>query len=47
MTPAAGSLAAGFLDFMKTTTSSDILRSDDYTPCDDRGQPLLNTLCRP
>jgi ABC-type phosphate transport system substrate-binding protein len=46
-TPAAGSLAAGFLDFMKTTTSSDILRSDDYTPCDDRGQTLLNTLCRP
>jgi len=45
-TPAAGSLAAGFLDFMKTTTSSDILRSDDYTPCDDRGQTLLNTLCR-
>jgi ABC-type phosphate transport system substrate-binding protein len=44
--PAPGSLAADFLDYMKSVTASDILRSADYTPCIDRGQSLLNTLCR-
>jgi ABC-type phosphate transport system substrate-binding protein len=45
--PARGSLAANFLGYMHSTTSSDILRSDDYTPCVDRGQTLMNTLCHP
>jgi phosphate transport system substrate-binding protein len=45
--PASGSLAADFLGYMRSTTSSDILRSDDYTPCVDRGQTLMNTLCHP
>jgi ABC-type phosphate transport system substrate-binding protein len=45
--PAPGSLAADFLGYIRSTTSSDILRSDDYTPCVDRGQTLMNTLCHP
>jgi phosphate transport system substrate-binding protein len=35
-TPAAGSLAAAFLSFMKSDTAGDILRSQDYTPCGGR-----------
>ena len=46
-TPAPGSLAADFLGYLKSVTASDILRSEDYTPCVDRGQSLMNTLCRP
>jgi ABC-type phosphate transport system substrate-binding protein len=46
-TPAPGSLAADFLGYIKSITASDILRSADYTPCIDRGQSLMNTLCRP
>lgn len=42
--PAPGSLAADFLDYMKTVTASDILRTADYTPCVDRGQSLT-ALC--
>lgn len=43
-TPAPGSLAAGFLQYMKSVTASDILRTSDYTPCTDRGQSL--SLCK-
>jgi phosphate transport system substrate-binding protein len=46
-TPAAGSLAADFLGYMKSVTASDILREADYTPCVDRGQSLTSTLCNP
>lgn len=46
-TPAAGSTAADFLDYIKSITASDILRSADYTPCVDRGQSLMKTLCGP
>ena len=44
---AQGKLAADFLDYMKSVTASDILRSSDYTPCVDRGQSLMSTLCDP
>ena len=44
--PAPGSLAADFLDYLKNVTASDILHGADYTPCTDRGQSLMNTLCR-
>ncbi len=44
--PAAGSLAADFLQYLTGTTSDDILRSNDYTPCIDRGQTLVDSLCR-
>ena len=44
--PARGSLAADFLSYMRSATSSDILRGDDYTPCVDRGQSLMSTLCK-
>jgi ABC-type phosphate transport system substrate-binding protein len=43
--PAAGSLAAGFLAFVRSVTASDILHIADYTPCIDQGQSLMNTLC--
>lgn len=46
-TPAAGSLAAGFLDYMKSVTASAILLGAEYTPCVDRGQSLMSTLCNP
>jgi phosphate transport system substrate-binding protein len=46
-TPASGSLAADFLGYTQSVTASDILRGADYTPCVDRGQSLLDTLCRP
>jgi phosphate transport system substrate-binding protein len=45
-TPASGSLTAGFLDYMKSVTASNILYGADYTPCVDRGQSL-KTLCHP
>jgi hypothetical protein len=43
--PAAGSLSTSFLNFLNTSTAKDILRSQDYTPCMDRGESLLGTLC--
>jgi ABC-type phosphate transport system substrate-binding protein len=46
-TPAPGSIAADFLGYLRSVTASDILRSADYTPCVDRGQSLMNTLCSP
>lgn len=46
-TPPAGSLAADFLEYMKSVTASDILLGADYTPCVDRGQSLMTSLCRP
>jgi ABC-type phosphate transport system substrate-binding protein len=46
-TPAAGSLAADFLGYIKSVTASDTLREADYTPCVDRGQSLMSTLCNP
>jgi phosphate transport system substrate-binding protein len=45
--PTPGSLAASFLSFMDSDAAKDTLRSDDYTPCVDRGVSLLNTLCKP
>ena len=45
-TPAPGTLAAAFLAYMNTDTAKDVLRSGDYTPCADRGQSLMSTLCR-
>jgi phosphate transport system substrate-binding protein len=44
--PAAGTLAADFLNYMDSDAAKDTLRSEDYTPCVDRQQSLLNTLCR-
>jgi ABC-type phosphate transport system substrate-binding protein len=41
---ASGSLGTDFLDYMDSPTSSDILRSEGYIPCVDRGQ--VNALCR-
>jgi ABC-type phosphate transport system substrate-binding protein len=46
-TPAAGTLAAQFLGFLKSVTASDILRAAQYITCVDRGQSLMKTLCRP
>jgi phosphate transport system substrate-binding protein len=41
---AGGSLTSDFLGYMNNTTSSDILRAENYIPCVDRGQ--VNPLCR-
>jgi len=46
-TPAPGSLEADFLGYINSTTSDNILYSNDYTPCIDRGQSLIRTLCNP
>jgi hypothetical protein len=43
--PAPGTLAAGFLSYVNSDTSKDILRSASYTPCVDRQQTLPSTLC--
>jgi phosphate transport system substrate-binding protein len=43
--PAPGTLAADFLTYINTDTAKDILRSQAYTPCVDRNQSLLGTLC--
>jgi phosphate transport system substrate-binding protein len=45
--PAPGSLEADFLGYINGTTSDDILRSNDFAPCVDRGQSLIPTLCNP
>jgi phosphate transport system substrate-binding protein len=45
--PPSGSAAADFLAYVNSDTAKDILRSQDYIPCVDRQQSLLNTLCRP
>jgi PBP superfamily domain len=39
--PAGGSLSTSFLNFLNTSTAKDIPRSQDYTPCMDRGESLL------
>jgi ABC-type phosphate transport system substrate-binding protein len=44
--PAHGTLAATFLAYLNSDAARDILRSHDYTPCADRHQSLMNTLCR-
>jgi ABC-type phosphate transport system substrate-binding protein len=44
-TPAPGSLSASFLGYLNTGTAKDILRSQGYTPCVDRGDSLVGTLC--
>lgn len=44
--PAPGTLAASFLSFLTSDAAKDALRSADYTPCVDRQQTLLTTLCR-
>lgn len=46
-TPPRGSLASAFLSYLGTDTAKDILRSQAYTPCVDRGQTLTATLCSP
>jgi phosphate transport system substrate-binding protein len=43
--PARGTLAASFLDYFRSDTAKDILRSQAYTPCADRQQSLAGTLC--
>jgi phosphate transport system substrate-binding protein len=43
--PAPGTLAASFLTYMNSDTAKDILRSENYTPCLDRNQSLVGTLC--
>jgi phosphate transport system substrate-binding protein len=43
--PAPGTLAAAFLAYMNSDTAKDILRSQAYTPCVDRNQTLVGTLC--
>lgn len=43
--PAASALTTSFLNFLNTGTAKDILRSQDYTPCVDRGESLIGTLC--
>jgi ABC-type phosphate transport system substrate-binding protein len=45
-TPAPLSLEAAFLGYMSSVAADDILRGADYTPCVDRGQTLLSTVCR-
>jgi ABC-type phosphate transport system substrate-binding protein len=45
--PPKGSLAADFLRYISSTTADDVLFSHDYTPCVDRGQNLLKTMCSP
>ena len=45
--PGSGSLEADFLKYINSTTSDDILRTNNYTPCIDRGQSLMATLCNP
>jgi phosphate transport system substrate-binding protein len=44
--PAAGTATAAFLNYVNSEAARDILRSDGYTPCVDRNQSLLDTLCR-
>lgn len=44
--PASGTLAATFLTYMNSDAAKDILRSHAYTPCVDRQQSLMGTLCR-
>jgi ABC-type phosphate transport system substrate-binding protein len=41
--PAPGSLEAKFLDYMATTTASDILQQNQYVPCIDQG--VKQALC--
>jgi phosphate transport system substrate-binding protein len=45
--PGSGTLAASFLSFLNSDAAKDALRSDAYTPCVDRQQSLLSTLCKP
>ena len=45
--PRPGSLAASFLGYLNSDAARDTLRSDAYTPCVDRQQSLLATLCQP
>jgi phosphate transport system substrate-binding protein len=44
--PRPGTLAASFLDYLNSDAAKNALLSADYTPCVDRQQSLLNTLCR-
>jgi ABC-type phosphate transport system substrate-binding protein len=44
--PPSTSLTAAFLSYMSSDTAKDILRSDAYTPCNDRAQPLVAVLCQ-
>jgi phosphate transport system substrate-binding protein len=46
-TPAPGSLAERFLNYMGTYTARDLLRLDGYTPCVDSTHNLMATLCAP
>jgi ABC-type phosphate transport system substrate-binding protein len=44
--PGPGTLEADFLNYLDSDAAKDTLRSADYTPCVDRQQSLLSTLCR-
>jgi phosphate transport system substrate-binding protein len=44
--PAPGTPTAAFLRYVNSDAARDILRSDSYTPCVDRQQSLMGTLCR-
>jgi phosphate transport system substrate-binding protein len=43
--PATGTLASSFLNYLNSPAAKDTLRSADYTPCVDRQVSLLSTLC--
>jgi phosphate binding protein len=45
-TPAGGSLLSDFLDYTTLDTAKNELRADGFTPCVDRDQNLMPTLCR-
>jgi ABC-type phosphate transport system substrate-binding protein len=44
--PPASSLTAAFLSYMNSDTAKDILRLNNYTPCNDRQQAQVAALCR-
>jgi ABC-type phosphate transport system substrate-binding protein len=46
-TPAPGTLEWEFLHYINGTASDDVLRTNDYTPCVDRGESLMHSLCSP
>lgn len=44
--PPGGSLASAFIDYMTSYAAKDILRSQGYIPCDDRGLSQAGAFCR-
>jgi ABC-type phosphate transport system substrate-binding protein len=45
--PPAGSLTAAFLSYMNSDTAENILRANNYTPCNDRQETQVAALCKP